>query len=111
VYEIFRYIDPDGVEVVTHWLRRLRDKRAHAKITARFVRVAIGNFGDHRMLGGGIGELRIDHGPGYRVYFGLVDREIVLLLCGGDKSTQSRDIETAKLYLRQYQQRRAHGET
>ena len=79
------------------WERKLRDQRAKALIAARIFRLANGLPGDVRPVGKGVSELRIHHGPGYRVYFKEVDMEIVILLCGGDKSTQQRDIETAQL--------------
>ena len=78
------------------WLGRLRDERAKARIAARIRRISFGNLGDVRSVGGGISEMRIDYGPGYRVYFmGRADR-LIVLLCAGDKSTQDRDIERAK---------------
>ena len=81
--------------VFNRWLSRLRDRRAVARILLRIDRLASGNPGDTRAVGSGVSELRIDHGPGYRVYF-LQDSDVtVLLLCGGDKSTQSQDIERA----------------
>jgi putative addiction module killer protein len=78
------------------WERKLRDQRAKALIAARIFRLANGLPGDVRPVGQGISELRIHHGPGYRIYFKLRGGEIMILLCGGDKSTQQRDIETAK---------------
>lgn len=79
------------------WLRQLKDQRAVARIQVRIDRLAGGNPGDSRPVGGGISELRIDYGPGYRVYF-LQDgrRQIILLLCGGAKSSQPEDIARAK---------------
>jgi len=71
----------------------------------RLNRIRLGNFGDCKSLGEGVMELRIDHGPGYRVYFGQVDRRIVLLLCGGDKSPQGRDMEKARGYWAGYRRR------
>ena len=73
----------------------LRDLRARARIQARIERLAMGNPGDVRPVGEGVSELRIDHGPGYRVYFTRRGQELVVLLAGGDKSTQSEDIRTA----------------
>ncbi len=83
-------------EIFARWLRTLRDDRAQAKIAVRTRRLAFGNPGDVRPVGEGVSELRIDYGPGYRVYF--VQRGVVLivLLCGGDKSSQDKDIQTAR---------------
>jgi putative addiction module killer protein len=78
------------------WLKALRDAQARAKIAARVRRLAFGNPGDVRPVGEGISELRIHHGPGYRVYYIQRGAVLIVLLCGGDKSTQDRDIETAK---------------
>lgn len=78
------------------WLADLRDRRAVARIAARIDRLKLGNPGDVKSIGDGVSELRIDYGPGYRLYFKRVGQEVVLLLCGGDKSTQDGDIERAK---------------
>ena len=78
------------------WLRRLRDANAVARIVARIRRMEQGNQGDARSVGKGIMEMRIDYGPGYRVYFIRHGAEITILLCGGDKRTQRRDIERAR---------------
>jgi putative addiction module killer protein len=78
------------------WIRGLSDRVTQAIINARIRRISAGNFGDSKPVGGGVSELRIDYGPGFRVYFTRWGEEIVILLCGGDKSTQGRDIETAK---------------
>lgn len=78
------------------WLGKLKDRRAVARILVRIDRLAHGNPGDVRSVGGGVSELKIDYGPGYRVYFAQRGNTLVLLLCGGDKSTQNDDIETAK---------------
>ncbi len=77
------------------WLHGLRDKRAKNRIDARVRRLATGNFGDAKAVGQGVSELRIDYGPGYRVYFYMRKSELIMLLCGGDKSTQQRDIVRA----------------
>ena len=77
------------------WLDGLRDVRARAKVQARIERLAGGNPGDVQPVGEGVSEMRIDYGPGYRVYFKRVGREIVILLAGGDKRTQSADIKMA----------------
>ena len=78
------------------WLARLKDPKALAKILIRIERLELGNPGDVKAGGGGISEMRIDYGLGYRVYYKRMDEELVLLLCGGDKSTQDRDIRRAK---------------
>jgi len=78
-----------------HWLGGLRDVRARARVQVRIERLAGGNPGDVRPVGEGVSEMRIDFGPGYRVYFKRIGREIVILLAGGDKRTQSADIKTA----------------
>ncbi|MEI7846171.1 MAG: type II toxin-antitoxin system RelE/ParE family toxin [Chloroflexota bacterium] len=77
------------------WFSALKDKRAKARIDVRIKRVSLGNFGDVEPVGNGVSELRIDYGAGYRVYFVKRDNIIVILLCGGDKSTQSKDIQKA----------------
>ena len=87
--EIFRSETFDG------WLCELRDKRARARIEARILRLSRGNPGDVKPVGSGVSELRIDYGPGYRVYFTKRDRLVILLLCGGDKRTQDADIRRA----------------
>ena len=83
-------------ETFKNWIRNLKDKIAQAVIAARIRRISAGNYGDAKPVGNGVFELRIDYGPGFRVYFIRRGKEIVVLLCGGDKSTQSRDIENAK---------------
>lgn len=87
------------------WFDSLRDRRASAKIVDRLLRAANGNFGDVKSAGGGISEMRIDYGPGYRVYFFKRGIELVVLLCGGDKRTQSADIAEAKWLKAEIEQR------
>ena len=82
------------------WLERLNDRRAQARIKVRLDRLALGLTGDARPVGSGVSELRIDYGPGYRVYFKQQGLELVLLLVGGDKRTQSRDIKRALVLAR-----------
>ena len=77
------------------WFDRLRDRQARMRIDARISRLSKGNAGDAKSVGSGVSELRIDHGPGYRVYFSRKGKTIILLLCGGDKRTQQADIERA----------------
>jgi putative addiction module killer protein len=79
------------------WLRKLKDDRARAKVAARIQRMAQGNFGDVSPVGEGVSELRIHEGPGYRVYFVQQGSAIIVLLCGGDKASQSRDIAAARV--------------
>lgn len=83
-------------ETFRKWERKLKDRKARAVIAARIFRLANGLPGDISPVGDGISELRIHYGPGYRVYFSRRGDELVLLLCGGDKSSQSRDIQLAK---------------
>jgi putative addiction module killer protein len=78
------------------WIAGLRDVRAAARIDVRIGRLRIGNFGDTKSVAEGVSELRIDYGPGYRIYFTRRGKIVVILLCGGDKNTQKRDIKTAK---------------
>lgn len=100
--EIQIYATPDGKYPFLEWLESLRDINARAKIRTRLDRVEAGNLGDYKPVGNGVCELRIDYGPGYRVYFGQVGTTIILLLCGGDKSTQEKDILQAIKYWTDY---------
>src|ERR1700722_2764790 len=84
--------------VFAEWMTGLRDRRARAKIAARIDRLAMGNQGDVAPVGEGVSELRIHYGQGYRVYFVRRGKEVIVLLCGGDKSTQAKDIKTAKMF-------------
>jgi putative addiction module killer protein len=88
-------------EEFSRWLHRLRDDNALARIVARIRRAELGNLGDCRSVGGGVMEMRVDYGPGYRVYFARQGDTIVILLCGGDKSTQHQDIDRAKELMEQ----------
>jgi putative addiction module killer protein len=103
--EVRRYLTESGKDVFGEWLEDLADDRARAKVAARVLRLAAGNFGDCKSLREGVWELRIDWGPGYRVYFAKEGRSIVLLLCGGDKRKQSADIERAVDYWKDYKAR------
>ena len=104
--EVRQYQTADGRSPFAEWLAGLRDRRALQAILARIVRMQAGNRGDWKALGAGLFELRIDTGPGYRVYCGQDDAALVLLLCAGDKRTQSKDIEHARDYWKDYQGRR-----
>jgi putative addiction module killer protein len=83
-------------ELFRKWRTKLKDERARALIASRLDRLAYGHAGDAAPVGGGISELRIHHGPGYRIYFHQRGNTVVILLCGGNKSTQARDITTAR---------------
>lgn len=82
--------------VFSHWLASLKDRRAQTRILVRIDRIADGGFGDVKPVGEGVSEARIHYGPGYRVYFTQEGDHLVLLLCGGDKGSQGRDIKQAK---------------
>lgn len=103
--EIRNYLTADGRSPYDEWLDSLRDRRAKAKIRARLDRVEDGNLGDCKSVGERVFELRIDYGPGYRIYFGQEGSTIILLLCGGDKSTQAQDIQKAQEYWEDYRSR------
>ena len=107
IIEIRHYVDRAGRDVFDEWLTSLRDARAQAKIATRINRLAAGNFGDCKSLRQGLYELRIDWGPGYRLYYGMVGKTYILLLCGGDKRKQGTDIERALEYLKDYKERSA----
>lgn len=101
--EIRRYITTDGKIPFGEWLDSLADRRAKAKIKERLKRVSLGNLRNCKSVGEGVFELKIDYGPGYRVYFGQIGTTIVLLLLGGDKSTQEQDIRKAQEYWASYE--------
>ena len=103
--EIRHYMTPDNKDVYLDWLRKLGDTTARIAIDRRVNRVELGNFGDHRFCRDGVWELRIDVGPGYRVYYAVAGRELVLLMCGGDKRTQTTDIDRACEYWQDWQRR------
>jgi putative addiction module killer protein len=105
VIEIRHYISRAGKDLLDSWLSKLADARAQAKIAIRINRLAAGNFGNCKALGQGLYELRIDWGPGYRVYYAMLGKVCVLLLCGGNKRTQSSDIGRASVYLKDYKER------
>src|SRR5574337_1429446 len=96
--EARQYQTADGRTPFAEWLKALRDRQAVSAITALLTHLAAGNRGDWKSTGAGVLELRIDTGPGYRVYCGQDGKTLVLLLCGGDKRTQAKDIERAHDY-------------
>lgn len=91
-----------GREPAKEWIESLKDKMGKASIMVRIARAEKGNFGNSRSLGEGVWELKIDFGPGYRVYYALEGNELILLLLGGNKSSQEKDIERAKKYWRSH---------
>jgi len=108
--ELRRYVTRAGKVVFSEWFAKLADASAKARIRDRLDRLSQGNFGDSRSLGGGVHELRISWGPGYRVYYAFVGQRMigqtcVLLLCGGDKRNQSSDIQRARDCLQDYKER------
>ena len=103
--ELHIFVTEEGREPFSEWLTSLRDIKARAKIRVRLDRASLGNLGDSHGVGEGVQELRIDYGPGYRIYLGQEGETMVLLLCGGDKSTQTKDIEKAKRYWNEYRRR------
>lgn len=103
--EILRYVTTEGKDVFGEWLSGLSDKRAAAKVAVRINRLAAGNFGECKALREGVWELKIDYGPGYRVYYAKSGKTCVLLLCGGDKRKQAADINRAIEYWQDYQRR------
>lgn len=99
------YESRQGTRPFEDWLRGLRDSRARQRVRTRINRLRLGNFGDYKTVGGGVCELRVDYGPGYRIYYGRDGAEIVILLVGGDKRRQDCDIQTATEYWADYQAR------
>jgi len=100
--EILKYVTKEEKIPFDEWMDSLKDRRAKARIKIRLDRLIIGLFGDWKSVGDGVFELRISEGQGYRVYYAKEGETIVLLLCGGNKSTQSADIKKAKQYLQDY---------
>ena len=107
VFDLLDYQTADGRDPFQEWLAKLADRNARARVAVRVQRMAAGNFGDHKPLNDGVWELRIDHGPGYRVYYAQAGRRVLLLLIGGDKRRQQADIETAVRYWQDWQRRNA----
>ena len=96
--EIVHYVTKDGTDLYQEWFDALRDNRARIAVLQRIDRASAGNFGDHKPCRDGVSELRIDYGPGYRVYYFHHGQTLVVLLCGGDKRTQAADISSAVTY-------------
>jgi len=107
MYQLTDYLTEDGRDPMKDWLASLADRQARARIMVRLQRMTTGNFGDCKPLVDGVWELRIDYGPGYRVYYTRAGKELVLLLIGGDKRKQQADIDTATAYWKDWNRRNA----
>lgn len=103
--EIRKYEASDGSVPFDRWMDKLRDLRARARVLTRLNRLELDLEGDWKSVGGGVFELRVPEGPGYRVYFAREGHKVVLLLCGGDKRTRQKDIQRAKRYWQDYRRR------
>ncbi len=103
--QIILYDLHNGKEPFDIWLSSIKDKTTRAKIKTAILRLSGGNYGDFKKLAGGVLELRLHFRSGYRIYFSELDKIIILLLCGGNKSSQSKDIEKAIIYLNDYKER------
>lgn len=104
-FKLREYLSENGQSPFDDWLIGLRDIRARAQVETRLDRASLGNLGDHASVGSGVFKLRIFYGPGYRVYCSLVGENVMLILLGGTKGTQKRDIQIAKAYLADYRKR------
>ena len=102
-YEVIFY-KQDGKDFINDWINFLRDNCGKSAIMSSITRVKNGNFGEHRFCREGVWELVINTGPGYRVYYPLIGNTVVLLLCGGDKRTQQKDINKAITFLKRYKE-------
>jgi len=107
---IREYLTPQGTSPFRTWLKSL-NIGVQARIQARVLRFEDGNLGDHKALGGGVWEARLDFGPGYRLYFSKAGAALILLLAGGDKASQSKDISAAKRYWDDFRKQVKHGTT
>ena len=103
--QIIQYQTVEGKVPFQEWLRSIKDVNIRTRIRTRIDRLESGSFGDCRNVGGSVLELRLHFGPGYRIYFSREGQTIVILLCGGDKSTQTQDIERAKVFWQDYLRR------
>lgn len=105
MFKVFDYLTDDGHDCFKEWLANLADRQARARVVVRIQRMAAGNFGDCKPIADGVWELRIDHGPGYRVYYARAGAKLILILIGGDKRKQQAEIETALEYWKNWNRR------
>jgi len=108
VIRIVRYVTADGTDAFDAWFRH-QSAEIRARVQTRLDRVELGSFGDHRRIGKGVFELRIDRGPGYRVYYGRDGEDLVVLLAGGTKKRQTHDIQAAHALWKAYKQEKRHA--
>ena len=106
MFEVLHYLTPAGSDPFQSWIDELNDLKARVAVLRRVDRMSAGNFGDHKFVRDGVWELRVDFGPGYRVYYGRHGKAVVVLLCGGTKRTQGSDVDRAVGFLAEYQRRR-----
>jgi putative addiction module killer protein len=104
-YTLKIYETRSGSQPLTKWMQGLKDHKVRTSIRTRLYRMQLGNFGHCRSLGQGVYEMKIDFGPGYRIYYGMIGHTIVLLLCGGSKKTQEKDIRLASEFFKDHKQR------
>jgi len=104
MHEIVHFLTRDRKDLYEEWITNLRDMKAVIAIDRRVGRMEDGNFGDHRFCRDGVWELKVDVGPGYRVYYAIADRRLVLLLCGGNERSQKADINRACDYWRKWKE-------
>ena len=105
MFTVRHYITEDERDLFQEWLKKLRDPMAKVQVIKRVGRIEAGNFGDHKPCREGVWELKIDQGPGYRVYYAMAGVVVVILLCAGDKGTQNADIKRAIEYWKDWQRR------
>ena len=105
MYELRHYVDLTGQDLFIQWLDNLKDRQAQARVAVRLARLENGNFGDCKPISDGIWELRVDWGPGYRVYYAMEGKHVVLLCEAGDKRTQDADIARAIARWKEWQTR------
>lgn len=110
MYRIIHYKTGNNIDIFDKWFDRQRDHKAMARILARIEHMRDGSFGDCKPIESGLWEARIDIGQGYRLYYSIIEKEVVLILCGGNKSSQKRDISKAIEYLEDHKRRIKNGE-